>query len=91
MNDAGEKTGREMGSMAQATSEERAGIGPLIPMSIAFIGIGFSLLVALPFIDEYIGFMVNMGAGAFLILIGVVCGLSAKKKGEFKALKGMMR
>lgn len=65
-------------------------IGPLVPMAIAFVGIGISLLAALPFVEDEIGVIVNAGAAVFLMLIGVICAIAAKKKGEFKTLKRVM-
>lgn len=62
-------------------------MGPLVPMAIAFIGIGLSLLAALPFVEDRIGAVVDTCAAAFLILLGLICAIAAKKKGEFKTLK----
>jgi len=57
-------------------------IGPLVPMAVAFIGIGLSLLVALPFIDDELGAYVNLGAALFLSGIGAACLFAAVRKGE---------
>ncbi|MDD5502278.1 MAG: hypothetical protein PHH26_02310 [Candidatus Thermoplasmatota archaeon] len=62
-------------------------IGPLVPMAIAFVGIGLSLLAALPFVDDQLGAIVDLGAAMFLIFIGAVCAAAAKAKGEFKTLR----
>lgn len=62
-------------------------IGPLVPMAIAFAGIGLSLLVALPFVDDELGAIVDAGAAAFLIAVGAACAIAAKAKGEFKTLR----
>jgi hypothetical protein len=55
-------------------------------MAIAFVGIGLSLFVALPFVEDEIGAIVDLGAAMFLILIGAICAAAAKAKGEFKTL-----
>ena len=62
-------------------------IGPLVPMAIAFAGIGLSLLAALPFVEDRIGAAVDACAAAFLIILGLICAIAAKKKGEFKTIK----
>jgi hypothetical protein len=55
-------------------------MSPFVPMAIAFIGMGIALLVAIPFIENWIEILTDLGSSIFLLSLGSICAYFAHKK-----------
>lgn len=64
---------------------------PFIPMSVAFIGMGIALLMAIPFVGDRIGILADLGSALFLISLGSICAYFARKKGEYQQLLALIK